>query len=210
MVEDTNETPQNETETGVTLRDLQANELEAIQMRYLGKASHEIAKVTGYEKSYVRRLFMRGGRLEKPYESYALEQREETRTINNAVLERAKVEARDAFERIIQLSKSPNMTSCFNANKYLLSLVGLSQDNSLRAMMQGMSFDDARKLIDKAFQDIFQMSLDAKMKSVVFIRPAYHCDHCGKDSKESEMGPEEWKAARDQRRQKAKEEASSS
>lgn len=85
---------------------------------------------------------MRGGRLEKAYDEYALQMRGETQAIANAVLERAKTEAKHAIERVIELSKNPfHAPTCFKANEYLLSLIGLSQDDPLRAMLKGLGDD---------------------------------------------------------------------
>ncbi len=177
-----NNDPQ-QNETALTVSSLNHKELQAVQMRYMGNTSLEIAETTGYEESYVRRLFMRGGRLEKAYNDYSIEKRGETQAVANGVLELAKIEAKHAIERVIELSKNPfNAPTCFKANEYLLSLIGLSQNDPLRAMFKGLGFDDARKKIDELFKDVFEMSLDAKKRGVVFVTHSAKCINCGHEN----------------------------
>ena len=103
-------------------------ELQAIQMRYLGKPSKEIAQVLGYNESSVRRLFMSGGRLERAYQEYALRQQVGHEDAAKEALERVKEETKAALERIIELSKSAeNEAAIFKANEFLLSLAGVSE-----------------------------------------------------------------------------------
>ena len=174
--------------------DLNYKELQAIQMRYLGRPSPEIAEATGYEESYVRRLFMQGGRLERAYSEYSLQQQEETRAVANAVLERAKTEAKQAIERVIELSKNPCQPAvCLKANEFLLSLIGLSQDTSIRSMLQRMSFEEAKKKVDEIFQDLFGQSIDTANRLVVFRSSAHKCHHCGELNPEKEANPDDLK-----------------
>lgn len=177
-----NEIKQNE--TAITITDLNKKELQAVQMRYLGKTSVEIAQATGYDESYVRRLFMQCGRLERVYSEFAAHKRQETEAIANAVLERVKSEAKDSIERMIELSKKLDYAAVsFKANEFLLSFIGTAQDMSLRAKIQAMGFDEARKIVNEIFTDVFKMPLDEQSK-VVIIRKSN--DDYGKQSELNE------------------------
>src|SRR5437870_675340 len=101
MSEETNETQLKKTPSTDELND---KELRAIELRYLGKTSREIADATGYNEVYVRNLFMQGGRLEKAFEEFASRQRAQNEERVKSALNRAKEEAKDAVERIIALS----------------------------------------------------------------------------------------------------------
>ena len=48
-----------------SVKDLKKRELKAVELKYSGRDSKEIAEETGYSENYVRKLFMKRGRLEK-------------------------------------------------------------------------------------------------------------------------------------------------
>ena len=58
--------------TTPALNELDQKELQAVELKYLGKTSGEIAQATGYNENYVRNLFMQGGRLERAYKTLRL------------------------------------------------------------------------------------------------------------------------------------------
>ena len=81
-------------------------------------------------------------------------------------------------------------------------MIGLSQDDPLRAMFKGLGFDDAREKIGEVFQDIFDMHLDAKKPIMVWMRPDYLCEKCGHEglARETDIGD-----VRDERLRKMRE-----
>ena len=174
-----------------TQPNLGQKELTAIQMKCAGMTSREIAKAIGYNESSVRRLFMAGGRLEKAYHAFLELLQQETKDIAKLLLERVNFEAPGAIERIIKLSKESNDALSFKASGYLISMIGAPQDNSVRAMLKGMSYEQARKKLDEVFKEVFDKSLFADWGRVVFVTKAYHCEHCGKDVTERETGSED-------------------
>lgn len=140
---------------------LNERDLKAIQLRYVGKSSKEIAEATNWNESHVRRLFMKGGRLETAYESYVSKQHGLAQAQAESVLERAKQEAQSAIERMVQLSKdSQNGPVCFKANEYLLTLAGASTEASLRGFFQKLSFEEAKKKINEVFRDLYEAPAD--------------------------------------------------
>jgi hypothetical protein len=107
-------------------RDLNERELQAIQMRSQGRSSEEIGQAIGYKAGYVRKLFMQGGRLCQPYADYALYCRGSIKEVADIVIERAKREAPQAIERMVELSEDrSNGPICFKANEYILDLNGV-------------------------------------------------------------------------------------
>ena len=156
-----NEQQQNGTfDSRLTQRDI-----EAIRLRYLDTSSTEIARVTGYNESHVRRLFMNGGRLGRAYEAYARQQQGLAQETANAVLQRAKDEAMAAIERMIMLSKdASNEAVAFKANEFLLSISGALQESTLKGLLQSKTFEQARRLANQAFEDVFGRPLETKLK----------------------------------------------
>lgn len=135
---------------------LTERELQAVQLRYLGKSSREIAAVTGWNESHVRRLFMRGGRLEGAYEVYVQRQQSLTQNQADNVLLRARDEAQSAIERMIQLSKdASNGPVAFKANEYLLTISGILNKNNLQGFLESKTYDQAIKMVEETFQEIF-------------------------------------------------------
>ena len=138
------------------LVELDQKELQAVQLRYLGKTSGEIAVATGYNDNYIRNLFMNGGRLEKAYRDFALEQQKKAHESVCMALNSAREEALQAMERIIALSKdASNEAAIFKANEYLLNLAGINSKLTLRSFFQNLSSDDARKLVDDLFRELY-------------------------------------------------------
>lgn len=139
MENDNQEQISNESkQVATTTSQLTGKELQTIQMRYLGKSSVEIAEATGYNESHVRRLFMNGGRLEKAYEDFALEQQQKGKETVALATNRAREEALQAIERIIALSKdADNEAALFKANEFLLSIAGVRTDISLKSLFSG-------------------------------------------------------------------------
>ena len=144
---------------------LTERDLKAIELRYLGKSSKEIAEVTDWNESHVRRLFMRGGRLEAAYEAYAHKQQGLAQAKAESVLERAKQEAQSAIERMVELSKDPgNGPVCYKANEYLLGLAGASTEASLRGLLQKLSFEEAKKRVNETFTELYGRTVDQVQK----------------------------------------------
>jgi len=135
---------------------LTQQEVRAIQLRYEGKSSQQIATATGYNASHVRRLFMSNGRLEQPYRAYERQQQQSAQVEATTALERAKEEAESAIERMVTLSKTPdNGPVCYKANEYLLSLSGINADASIRSTLQKLSYDKAKERTNEIFIDVF-------------------------------------------------------
>ena len=148
----------NELQLKVTpdLEDLNEKEFRAVEMRYLGKTSQEIAEATGYNDVYVRNLFMQGGRLERAYRDFAHIQRGLAQEKVSSALNRAREEALSAIERIIALSKdASNEAAIFKANEFLLSVAGINAQVTLRTFLLNKSYEQACKLVDDAFKDLY-------------------------------------------------------
>lgn len=141
---------------------LTERDVKAVQLRYLGKSSREIAEATSWNESHVRRLFMKGGRLEAAYEAYAHKQQGIAQAKAESILERAKQEAQSAIERMVELSKDPgNGPVCYKANEYLLGLAGASTEASLRGLLQKLSFEEAKKRINETFEELYGRTLES-------------------------------------------------
>jgi len=167
----------NETSREVTKLDsLDGRDLQAIQLRYLGKTSGEIAEVTGFDEGYVRQLFKNGGRLEKAYKDFALKQQNKAQESVDMALNRARQEALQAIERIITLSKdASNEAAIFKANEFLLNVAGIKSEVSLRSFFQNKTYQQAEKLVDELFHDLFGQGLSAKQFQVLIQS---HCPKC--------------------------------
>ena len=127
--------------TTLTLHELDQKELQAIQLRYLGKTSSEIAEATGYNENYVRNLFMNGGRLERAYKDFVLKQQIKAHESVDMALNRARQEALQAIERIIALSKdADNEAAIFKANEFLLNVAGIKSEVTLRSFFQNKTY----------------------------------------------------------------------
>lgn len=156
---------------------LNKREFRAIEMRYFGKTSQEIAKATGYNDVYVRNLFMKGGRLEKAYEDFALKQRSEAQKSVDMALNRAREEALQAIERIIALSKdADNEAAIFKANEFLLNVAGIKSEVSLRSFFQNKTYEQARKLVDELFNDLFGQNVTHPGFQVVIQQRCPKCN----------------------------------
>ena len=162
----------------LALSGLSEKDIKAVQMRYLGKFSNEIACATGYNESHVRRLFMRGGRLEKAYEEYTRQQQGQAQIIAEVVLERAKQEAEDAIGRMIELAKdSSNGPVCFKANEYILNIVGVSSDVSLKGILQKLTYKEAIATLEPLFQELYGEALqDFRPIQIIFGNPKENKD----------------------------------
>ena len=148
----------------------------AIEMRYLGKTSEEIGLATGYSPSYTRQLFMSAGRLEKAYREYALRQQVKGQDQADQVLSRVRVEAPHAAERMISLSKNANNEAAiFKANEFLLNVAGVESKINLKSFFQSKSREQAEKLVDELFSDLFGQGLSSKKFQVVIQK---HCPKC--------------------------------
>jgi len=153
-----------------SLSGLSEKDTKTIQLRYLGKFSNEIAHATGYNESHVRRLFMRGGRLEKAYEEYATQQQRWSEESSTIVFERAKQESENAIERMIVLSKdSTNGPVCYKANEYLLGLAGVSSETSLRNILKKLSYKEAIATLEPLFKEFYGESLQGPSRiNIIF------------------------------------------
>lgn len=156
----------------------------AIEMRYLGKTSEEIGSATGYNPAYIRTLFMTRGRLAGAYREYSLRQQTKGQDQADQVLNRVRVEAPNAAERMIALSKdADNEASIFKANEFLLNVAGIRNETTLSSFFQNKSFEQAKILVEKVFNDVYQKSLlDDRTRFIVYT----YCEHCGKPTKDSE------------------------
>lgn len=168
--------------TTSSLVELNQKELQALQLKYFGKTSGEIAEATGYNENYVRNLFMRGGRLERAYNDFALKQQDKTQTNVDMALSRARDEALQAIERVIALSKDArNEAAIFKANEFLLALAGVGNQATLRGSFQNKTYEQAKAMVEELFKDIFQKSLAEEHTRMVIY---YECEHCGKPTKQ--------------------------
>ncbi len=141
---------------------------QAIEMRYLGKTSKDIADATGYSEAYVRNLFMEGGRLESAYRDFAAIQQQEAQNKITGALNRAREEAQYAIDRIIILSqKAKNESASLKANQFLLDLAGASNEVSFKDFIRGMGFKTAAHKIDEMFQKVFGKSIG---EEISFLR----------------------------------------
>lgn len=177
----------NEIQRKVTpsLNELNQKELQAIQLKYLGKTSGEIAKATGYNKNYVRNLFMSSGRLEKAYKDFALKQQNKAQQSVDMALSRAMEEALQAIERIIALSKdADNEAAIFKANEFLLNVAGIKSEATLRGFFQSKTCEQARAMVEEVFNDVYQKSLVQTSFTVVL---SCECEHCRKPTKDIEL-----------------------
>ena len=149
---------------------LSEREHQAMQMRYLGKTSKEIAVATGYNESHVRRLFMKGGRLEKAYENFVQKQHGLVQERAALALERARQEAEDAMERIVTLSKDlEGGPVCYKANEYLLTLAGVSRGATLRDILKSMNYETALEKLDELFREIYGKPIRTASHSIALI-----------------------------------------
>lgn len=138
--------------TDWTFRDLTAKELQAIQLRFEGKSSTEIAVITGFQATYVRKLFMKGGRLCQAYEDFAQYHKQGAKEVAELVIKRAKEEAPKAIERMVALSQDQdNGPVCYKANEKLLELGGVGLDTSLKAQLQGLTYESAKDRVNQVF-----------------------------------------------------------
>ena len=113
--------------TGWVWRNLTAKELQAIEMRFQGKTSSEIAAATKYRANYVRKLFMRGGRLRQAYDDFAVYHKDGLKEAADLVIQRAKEEAPKAMERMVALAEDrENGPVCFKANEKIIEWGGVS------------------------------------------------------------------------------------
>ena len=161
-----------------TLSDLNEKERRALEMRYLGKTSKEIGQATGYNKIYVRNLFMRGGRLEQAYKDFAHNQQSRAQQSVDMALNRAMEEAVQAIERIIALSKdADNEAAIFKANEFLLNVAGIKGEATLKSFFQNKTYEQARTMVEGIFNEIYQKSFVQTLFTVVL--PS-ECERCGK------------------------------
>ncbi len=153
-----------------SLSGLSEKDIKAIQLRYLGKFSNEIAHATGYNESHVRRLFMKDGRLARAYEEYSRQQQHRSEETAALALEKAKGEAQDAIERMIALSKDPtNGPVCYKANEYLLNLAGVSSEISLKGILQKLTYKEAIATLEPLFKDFYGESLQGPRRiNIIF------------------------------------------
>ena len=148
-------------------RDLGEMELRAIQMRYQGKTSSEIATATGFRSSYVRKLFMKTGRLRQSCEDYALYHKGGAKEAADIVIERAKEEAPKAMERMVELSKDFEQGPvAFKSNEYLLNQAGLAAEASFRAYLQKTPYEHARDKINQLFLDVYDKPHESTPNSI--------------------------------------------
>ncbi len=144
------------TTNGLILEDLTEKERLAVELKYFGKTSQEIADATGYNENYVRNLFMGGGRLEAAYRDFAQMQRTKSQATVDQALTKAREEALGALERIIALSKEAcNEAAILKANELLLTIAGISGTHSLRNFLQGKTYEQARKAMNELFEELF-------------------------------------------------------
>lgn len=135
---------------------LAPRDLKMIELRYLGTPSKTIAKVVQMNESHVRKLFMSGGRLEKSYQIYVEQQQKQSEQVAQQALQRAKEEALKAIERMIALSEDKEGGAvCYKANEYLLQLVGVTAEPSLRSIFGKLSYDEAVKKVHELFVDLY-------------------------------------------------------
>ena len=135
-------------------------ELQAIQMKYLGKPSKEIAEALGYSESSIRRLFMVGGRLERAYQDYVLRQQANHEDVTKQALEIAKAETIAAVGRIVKLSRSAESEAgILKSNERVLSLGGISEQTApeelFRNTLKSLGYDRSKKLLDELFYELF-------------------------------------------------------
>lgn len=167
------------------MQDLDQKGLQAVQLRYLGKTSIEIAEVTGYNENYIRNLFMNGGRLENAYKQFAFEQQNKAQQSVDMALNRAMEEALQAVERIITLSKdADNEAAIFKANEFLLNVAGIKSETTLKGFFQNKTYDQAKAMVEEIFNAIYQKSLVQPNFTVVL---PCDCEHCGKPTKDIEL-----------------------
>jgi len=148
-----NGTPQRATPN---FQDLNDRERKAVEMRYLGHTYAEIAGQTSYHEGSVRKLFMSNGRLAKAYEQYADTQRTKAQDNTEQALAKAKGEAMNALERIINLSQNAQTEGgIFKANEFLLQLAGVTQETALRSFFQAKTYEQAQRIVNDLFMSIY-------------------------------------------------------
>ena len=149
---------ENAEEQKLAIRWGQLNEKEqlAVDMRFKGKTSEEIAEATGFKASYVRKLFMEGGRLREAYDDFLKYHHKGAKEVADIVIQRAKDEAPKALERMVALSHDrDNGPVCYKANEKIIELGGVSQETSLKAHFQGLSYESAKRRVNDLFQELF-------------------------------------------------------
>jgi hypothetical protein len=140
----------------IGLQDLNEKERKMVELRYFGETYPEIAKVVNYSESYLRKLFMSGGRLATAYDEFAAIQRAKSNENVDQALVLAKSEAVNALQRIIELSKNAKTEGgLYKANELLLQLSGVNEGIALRTYLMGKTYEQAQKLIDDLFRSIF-------------------------------------------------------
>ncbi len=157
-----------------SLEELDQRELTAVQMRFSGCTSKEIAEATGYNDVYVRNLFMSEGRLERAYKAFAHDQQQKAQESVDTALNRARQEALQAIERIIALSKdASNEAAIFKANEFLLNVAGIKNETTLRTLFQNKTYEQAKKMVDEIFNEIFNKPVDDD-KTIIYT----WCERC--------------------------------
>ena len=161
----------------LNLEDLNEKERLTVELRYMGKTSQEIADATGYNENYVRNLFMQGGRLEPAYNDFAQIQRNRAQETVSIALNRARDEALGAIERIISLSKEAcNEAAILKANEFLLNIAGIHGQLTLRSFFEGKTYDQAKKMANELFRELYDKSIDPPSNVRVVI--TRHCPKC--------------------------------
>jgi hypothetical protein len=150
------------------LNDLNEKERLAVELKYMGKTSKEIADATGYNENYVRNLFMQGGRLTPAFNDFAQVQRDRAQETVSIALNRARDEALGAIERIIALSKEAcNEAAILKANEFLLNIAGIHGQLTLRSFFEGKTYDQACKMANELLRDLYGKGIETNIQVVV-------------------------------------------
>lgn len=132
---------------------LNEREIKAIEMKATGYSYEEMARETGYSPSYLRKLFMEGGRLRPAYDQHIAG----VKVIHDTVTqERLKTEAAEAFHRMVEWGKDlGNEGRAYKATEFILEMAGTSPEATMTNIFRRMGKEATREQIPKSYLEAF-------------------------------------------------------
>ncbi len=146
----------------------------AVRMKVEGMGYREISQATGVPVKTLQNSFSKGGRLQEAYLAYRSQSHQQFEETAKEVSERAGQEAKAAFERMVELSKTAgNEAAFYKANEYILSLVGVIEHQSpveiLKKIFRRLGHKRSQEVVDEAFYELFGVSDIQELKINVHI-----------------------------------------
>jgi len=136
---------------------LNEQEFQAIQSKFLGQGLKEISLAVGLPYARIRKYFMRTGRLRKPYLEFCADMNSKSNSPIEDITMDARKNVPGVYEQFKQLGENPETHEAvrFKVYERLMSIAGVNDEVTIRGTLEKWEFEKSIAKLRPIFLELF-------------------------------------------------------